>query len=75
MFVVLPRIAVTPSGNINIIEDNVLKRVPISALWKDNENIIIKNDFNNKQQISTSPLGDVVSGTRVEIFDKNNKSS
>jgi hypothetical protein len=71
--VVLPRTAVTPSGNINVIEAGLLKRVPVSALWKDNENIVITNDFNSLQQISISPLGDVVSGTRVEIFDKNNK--
>jgi RND family efflux transporter MFP subunit len=69
--VVIPRTAVTPSNNINVIESGVLKRLPVSALWKDNQNIIINNDFTLRQQISITPLGDVVTGTKVEIFDKN----
>jgi len=70
--VVLPRTAVTPSGNINVIDEGILKRVAIIALWKDDEHVIIKNEFNQSQQISITPLGDIVSGTRVEIFDINN---
>ncbi len=70
--VVLPRTAVTPSGNINVIENGVLQRVMVTALWKNEDKVVIKNDFNKKQQISITPLGDVVSGTKVEIFDKNN---
>jgi RND family efflux transporter MFP subunit len=69
--VVLPRKSVTPSGNINVIEDGILQRVAVTDLWKDDKNIVIKNDFNDNQHISISPLGDVVSGTRVEFFDKN----
>jgi RND family efflux transporter MFP subunit len=71
--VVLPRTAITPSNNINVIEAGILKRVPVSALWKDDDHIVIKNDFTLKQQISITPLGDVISGTRVEIIDKNTK--
>jgi RND family efflux transporter MFP subunit len=71
--VVLPRTAVTPSNNINVIESGILKRIPVSALWKDNKNIVVGNDFTTKQKISITPLGDVVSGTRVKIFDKNSQ--
>ena len=69
--VVLPRSAVTPAGNINVIEDGILQRVAVTDLWKDNKQIVIKNDFSEKQYISISPLGDVVSGTKVEFYDKN----
>jgi RND family efflux transporter MFP subunit len=67
--IVLPRTAVTPSGNINVIEGGVLKRMAVMALWEDDDNVVIKNDFNQNQQISTTPLGDIVSGTRVEIMN------
>lgn len=70
--IVLPRKAVTPSGNINVIEKGILQRVAITALWKDDKSVVIDNTFNLRQHISSSPLGDVVSGTRVEIFDINN---
>jgi RND family efflux transporter MFP subunit len=71
--IVLPRSALTPSGHINVIENGVLNRLSIIALWKDEKQIVIKNEFSNSQRISTTPLGDVVSGTRVEIFDENAK--
>ena len=65
----------TPSGNINVIEEGILQRFSATTIWKDDENIVIKNEFNGSQHISISPLGDVVSGTRVEFFDQNNTSN
>ena len=73
--IVLPRKAMTPSGNINVIEEGILQRFSATTIWKDDENIVIKNEFNGSQHISISPLGDVVSGTRVEFFDQNNTSN
>ncbi|MFK8012238.1 MAG: efflux RND transporter periplasmic adaptor subunit [Marinicellaceae bacterium] len=67
--VVLPRKAVTPAGNINVIEAGILQRKSVTPLWKDSHDIVIENDFNNNQHISISPLGNVVSGTRVEFLD------
>jgi RND family efflux transporter MFP subunit len=69
--VVLPRTSVTPSGNINVIENGILNRLSINPVWKDSENIIIYNEFNSNQTISVTPLGDVVSGTMVEVYSKN----
>lgn len=66
--VVLPRSAVYSSNYINVIEDGVLERKYITPLWEDDADVLISNEFNSNQLISLTPLGDVVSGTAVEII-------
>ncbi|WP_154222507.1 efflux RND transporter periplasmic adaptor subunit [Marinicella rhabdoformis] len=66
--VVLPRAAVATGNYINLIENGVLERVHIDTLWMDDEQVVIENKFTRGQRISTTPLGDAVSGTAVEII-------
>jgi len=66
--IVLPRSAVSASNNINVINEGVVERKNIQPIWQDDSQIIIQNEFNAKQKISTTPLNDLVSGTPVEII-------
>jgi len=69
--VVLPRAAVVSGKQINLIENQVLKRFQINPLWEDDTHVIINNQFEPGTFISVTPLGDVVSGTAVEIIQAN----
>ena len=69
--VVLPRSAVYSGNYINIIEAGILTRIVIKPLWKDDDFIVVKNTFKTDQKISTTPLGDVISGTRVDVIHIN----
>lgn len=66
--VVLPRAAVSSANHINVISNDVLNRVPIEPLWMNDSHVVISNQFEAGQLISTTPLGDVVSGTAVQII-------
>ena len=65
---VIPRSAVTSSYFINMIENSILSRIQIKPLWQDDKQIIISNQFSKGQKISVTPLGDVITGTAVEII-------
>ncbi len=67
--VVLPRAAVSADNTIYLISDDVLERTEITPLWSDAKQVIIAHSFTDNQRIGITPLGDVVSGTRVEIID------
>ncbi len=71
--VVLPRIAVYSSNYVNVVDVGVLQRKYITALWQDDEVVVVDNDFAAGQMISVTPLGDVVSGTAVEIMPDSNQ--
>ncbi|MBL4660016.1 MAG: efflux RND transporter periplasmic adaptor subunit [Alcanivoracaceae bacterium] len=70
--VVLPRSAVYSGNYINVVEAGVLERIVINPVWKDDDYIVIKNKFKTGQKISITPLGDVISGTQVDVIDINN---
>ena len=75
--VLLPHSAVYSDNYINVISEGVLKRQAIDPLWKDETHVIIANDFSPQQMIATTPLGDVISGTAVEVvnIDEPNKQA
>ncbi|MCB1581551.1 MAG: efflux RND transporter periplasmic adaptor subunit [Marinicella sp.] len=64
----IPRSAVYAANYVNVIEAGVLSRKYITELWQNELEVIVANDFDEQQLISLTPLGDVVSGTAVEIF-------
>jgi RND family efflux transporter MFP subunit len=71
--VVLPRSAVYAANYINVVENGVLNRKYITTLWENDDDVVINNEFKSNQLISVTPLGDVVSGTAVEIVTDDRK--
>lgn len=69
--VLLPHSAVYSDNYINIINDGVLQRHTIEPLWEDDRHVIIAHEFTEQQMIASTPLGDVISGTAVEIVEPN----
>ncbi len=68
--VVLPRAAVASGGYINLVEHDILRRMDVTPVWVDDEHIVMPNLFKDTQLISTTPLGGVVSGTKVSIIQE-----
>jgi RND family efflux transporter MFP subunit len=73
--VVIPRSAVYSANYVNVIKEGLLSRKYINELWQDDNEVIIANDFDIGQLISITPLGDVITGTQVEILNEGVASS
>ncbi|MEZ5473362.1 MAG: efflux RND transporter periplasmic adaptor subunit [Marinicella sp.] len=67
--VIIPRSAVYASNYINVVDGEVLSRKYITQLWQNDTEVIVPNEFATNQLISITPLGDVVSGTLVEVVN------
>ncbi len=67
--VLLPHASVYSDNYINIINNGILERRSIEPLWEDDTHVIIADEFTEGQMIATTPLGDVISGTAVEIVE------
>jgi RND family efflux transporter MFP subunit len=64
---VIPNKSIYQGNYVYIVEEGVLKRREVTLLWKNETDAIIKSGLTENEQLVTTSLGQVSSGTRVSI--------
>jgi RND family efflux transporter MFP subunit len=60
---VIPRISLYQGSQVVILEKGTLQRRDVSVLWHDEQHYVIGDGLKPGEQIVTTPLGQVISGT------------
>ncbi|MBB1486776.1 efflux RND transporter periplasmic adaptor subunit [Oceanospirillum sediminis] len=63
---VVPNTSIYQGSYVYLAENQKLKRQKISVLWRDDDVSIIQQGLQEGDELITTPLGQVVSGTRVQ---------
>jgi RND family efflux transporter MFP subunit len=64
---VLPRSAINNGRFVWLIEQGRLQKQAVNVLWANDETVLIDSGLSDGQQVNITPLGAVVSGTKVAI--------
>lgn len=64
---VIPNKSIYQGNYVYIVEEGVLKRREVTLLWKNETDAIIRTGLKQNEQLVTTSLGQVSSGTRVSI--------
>nr|WP_238486472.1 efflux RND transporter periplasmic adaptor subunit [Motilimonas eburnea] len=64
---VVPRDAVYQGNQVIVFEEGLLKRKTVDVVWASNDAFIVDGGLNVGEQLVTTPLGNIVSGTRAKL--------
>lgn len=67
---VIPNKAIYQGSYVYIVENNVLKRKEVSLAWQNDDIAIIRSGLTENDSLVVTPLGQVNSGTPVEIHSE-----
>jgi RND family efflux transporter MFP subunit len=67
--VVIPNKTIYQGSYVYLVEDGVLMRKDINIAWQNDKIAIIKTGLKPEDQLVTTPMGQVSSGTRVKIVN------
>ncbi len=72
---VLPADAVYQNRYVNTVlqhaeQPSTLERRPVAVLWQDSDVALIREGLNNGDQVITTPLNNVISGTPISVINK-----
>jgi len=70
--IVIPNSSIYQGSYVYTFRDNMIYRQPITLLWQSPSVTIIQSGLRDGDEIVTSPLGQVTSGTRVKREGDNN---
>jgi RND family efflux transporter MFP subunit len=71
---VVPNKSIYQGSYVYVVEEGVLRRREVTLLWKNETDAIIKSGLAENEQLVTTSLGQVSSGTRVSIAGKESES-
>jgi len=63
----IPNSSLYQGAYVYLLKEGKLQRQPVSVLWRNQQVSVIKSGLENGQQLVTTPLGQVTSGTAVEV--------
>jgi len=63
----IPNSSLYQGAYVYLLKDGKLQRQPVNVLWRNQQVSVIKSGLESGQQLVTTPLGQVTSGTAVEI--------
>ena len=66
----VPNSALYQGSYVYIVKDEKLQRQSVDVLWRDQNTSIIKSGLKSGQQLVTTLLGQITSGTRVSVQNK-----
>ncbi len=64
---VLPRDAVYQGNQVIVFAEGLLKRKTVDVVWGSNDAFIVDGGLSAGEQLVTTPLGNIVSGTRAKL--------
>ena len=67
--VVLPRAAVYDNRYAWVVQQGALQKRPVNVVWSSATDAVINSGLNIGEQVVVTPLGSVVSGTKVRIVN------
>lgn len=67
---VIPNKTLYQGSYVYLVKDGVLKRQDVEILWQNSDDALIGKGLAAGDRLVTTPLGQVNSGTRVEVLDK-----
>ncbi len=67
---VLPRTAIYNDSYVWYVEEERIYKRDVDIVWQDRESVVISRGVNEQDLIVITPLGNVVSGTAVNIIEK-----
>ncbi len=65
--VVIPRDAVYQGNQVIVYDQGVLQRKVVQVIWATNDAFVIDGGLSAGEQLVTTPLGNIVSGTRAKL--------
>ena len=68
--VVIPNTAIYQNSFVYIAEEGVVQRRDIDIAWQSSTDTVISSGIEYGDRLVVTPLGQVTSGTRIEIIDK-----
>jgi RND family efflux transporter MFP subunit len=69
--IVIPNNAIYQGSYVFIVQDEVLQRKSITIRWQNGQDAVISAGLSENDLLVTTPLGQVSSGTRVQILGQN----
>ncbi|MBQ4834031.1 efflux RND transporter periplasmic adaptor subunit [Pseudoalteromonas sp. MMG010] len=70
---IIPNSTIYQGSYVYIVQDNVLQRKEITFLWQNAKYVMIKSGLSAGDKLVTTPLGQVSSGTAVDILGEPSK--
>jgi len=71
----IPNSTLYQGSYVYIVENDRLQRQPVEVLWRDQQTSVIKSGLESGQHLVTTLLGQITSGTLVEVKNKNKNES
>ncbi len=71
----VPNSAIHQGSFVYIEKDGIIKRREIEILWQNQEDVLIKHGIESGENLVSSPLGNVVSGTAVKVINRASKGA
>ena len=68
--IMIPNTAIYQNSFVYIAEEAVVERREVDILWQSESDTVISSGLEFGDQLVTTPLGQVTSGTRVQIIDE-----
>jgi len=69
----IPNSTLYQGSYVYTVKDERLQRQPVEVLWRDQNTSVIKSGLENGQHLVTTLLGQITSGTLVEVKNKREK--
>ena len=71
----IPNSALYQGSYVYMVKDGRLQRQIVEVLWRDQHSSVIKSGLESGQQLVTTLLGQITSGTLVEVKNKDKKTA
>ena len=73
--IVIPNASIYQGSYVYLVEDGTLQRRDISILWQNDQRALIGSGLAANDELVVTPIGQVVSGTRVVVLGKESGES